>query len=373
MPPSLARSWPGRITSFSMSSKLLEEKDFTRQLCEGLPWIDLRSEIEFAKGSLPEAINLPILSTEERHRVGLCYKHSGQEAAIALGHKLVSAQVKQERVQAWAGFAKSHPEGALFCWRGGLRSQIAQEWLEKAGIPYPRVAGGFKAIRQFLLRKMEKIIREKSFLIVGGRTGSGKTGFLCQFWQGIDLEALACHRGSAFGGEVNAQPNTIHFENALATALLKLRQRNPSVILLEDEGPNIGRLSLPQNLFQKMSTSKIVVIEECLENRVNHILKTYRFDHPDFFYDALQRISKRLGGERHHSVLANMRQAFSLQNGAGDLSGHREWIGMLLKFYYDPLYDYQLERKSQHVVFRGDPAAVAQYLDKTFSSAPIRI
>lgn len=353
-----------------MDSDLLEEKDFARYFCAERPLLDVRSGVEFAKGSLPRAVNVPILNTVERHKVGLCYKHSGQEAAIALGHKLVSGSIRDERVQAWSDFARRNPDGALFCWRGGLRSQIAQQWLGEAGIHYPRVAGGFKVLRQFLLFQMERLISESRFVIVGGRTGSGKTEFLRQFWQGVDLEALAHHRGSAFGGDVTEQPRMVNFENALAMSFLKLKQKNPPYILLEDEGANIGNIFLPPILFKKMSISPVVVIEGSLESRVSHILKTYTFNQPDFFYDAALRISKRLGGDHTRVVLESMRQAFRRQEGTGDVSGHCEWIAVLLKFYYDPLYDYQMERKAPHVVFKGTPAEVAGYLAHNFLLSP---
>lgn len=356
-----------------MDSDLLEEKDFARYFCAERPLLDVRSGVEFAKGSLPRAVNIPILNTLERHKVGLCYKHSGQEAAIALGHKLVSGSIRDERIQAWSDFARRNPDAALFCWRGGLRSQIAQQWLKDVGIHYPRVAGGFKVLRQFLLFQMERLISESRFVIVGGRTGTGKTEFLRRFWQSIDLEALAHHRGSAFGGDVTEQPRMVNFENTLAMFFLKLKQKNPPYILLEDEGANIGNIFLPPILFKKMGGSPVVVIEESLENRVGHILKTYTFDQPDFFYAAVRRISKRLGGERTKIVLESMRQAFQRQEGAQDWSGHREWIAMLLKFYYDPLYAYQLERKRQNIVFQGSSGEATEYLGKTFSFAPIEL
>ncbi|PTT62477.1 tRNA 2-selenouridine(34) synthase MnmH, partial [Pseudomonas sp. HMWF007] len=116
------------------------------------PLMDARAPVEFHKGAFPGVINLPLMNDIERQRIGTCYKQHGQQAAIELGHQLVSGTVKAERIQAWADFARAHPDGLIYCFRGGLRSQITQQWLhDEAGIDYPRVGGGYKAMRTFLI------------------------------------------------------------------------------------------------------------------------------------------------------------------------------------------------------------------------------
>lgn len=123
--------------------------DYRQLFIEQRPLVDLRAPAEFARGSFPTAVSLPLMSDEERAKVGTCYKYYGQQAAINLGHKLVSGQLKADRIAAWARFARMHPNGALFCWRGGLRSQITQQWLAEAGIDYPRVAGAIRPCAGF--------------------------------------------------------------------------------------------------------------------------------------------------------------------------------------------------------------------------------
>src|SRR5690606_25391291 len=183
---------------------------------------------------------------------GTCYKQKGQQAAIALGHELVSGRVKEMRVQAWSTFARAHPDGYLYCFRGGLRSQVTQQWLRGAGIDYPRVAGGYKAMRGFLLETLDAALRECRFVLVGGLTGTGKTDVLVQLDNAIDLEAHANHRGSSFGKRATAQPAQIDFENALAIDLLKKRARGFSQFVLEDEGRIVGSCSLPLALYEGM-------------------------------------------------------------------------------------------------------------------------
>ena len=126
--------------------------DFRHIFLNDVPMMDVRAPVEFGQGAFPGVVNHPLMNDDERQQVGTCYKQKGQDAAIALGHQLVSGATKQQRIEAWAGFAQAQPQGVLYCFRGGLRSQIVQQWLKsEAGIDYPRVIGGYKALRSFLI------------------------------------------------------------------------------------------------------------------------------------------------------------------------------------------------------------------------------
>lgn len=103
------------------------------------------------------------MQDDEREKVGTCYKNKGQEAAIALGHELVQGEVKQQRLAQWIEFTQQHPQGVLYCFRGGLRSKTVQTWLAQAGINYPRVEGGYKALRQFLISELERLCLSMKF------------------------------------------------------------------------------------------------------------------------------------------------------------------------------------------------------------------
>ena len=116
--------------------------DYRHIFLNDVPMMDVRAPVEFGQGAFPGVTNLPLMDDGERQQVGTCYKHKGQEAAIALGHQLVSGATKRQRIEAWAQFARAHPQGVLYCFRGGLRSQIVQQWLlNEVGIDYPRVVG----------------------------------------------------------------------------------------------------------------------------------------------------------------------------------------------------------------------------------------
>ncbi|WP_315982767.1 rhodanese-like domain-containing protein [Aliamphritea spongicola] len=130
------------------------------------PMIDLRAPVEFKQGAFPSAVSLPLMSNEEREKVGTCYKQQGQDAAIKLGHKLVSGEIKEQRMAAWKAFVEENPEGYLYCFRGGLRSRTTQQWLKEAGADYPLVTGGYKALRNFLLDEIEATCEELPFILL---------------------------------------------------------------------------------------------------------------------------------------------------------------------------------------------------------------
>lgn len=339
--------------------------DHAALLRDATPTIDVRSPGEFARGAVPGAVNLPLLSDDERGQVGIRYQAEGRAAAVALGHDLVRGAAKRERIEAWRAFALDHDDAAFYCARGGLRSAIAQQWLAESGVERPRVHGGFKALRQACLATLEQA-GARRYLLIGGRTGAGKTRLLRGAGCGIDLEALANHRGSAFGGFPRSQPPPVAFENALAATLLGLRQGAP--VVLEDESRTIGRLAIPAPVFDAMQAAPIVLLETPDAERVENILREYvlEADRPrQRLPAALARIKRRLGGARYQQLAAQMAAAFAAGAPARHAAAHREWIRALLEHYYDPMYDHQIAGKAARIVFRGDAEEVAAYLAKT--------
>ena len=345
-----------------------------------LPLMDVRAPVEYTKGAFPNTVNLPLMNDSERQKVGTCYKEHGQDAAIELGHQLVRGKLKAERIEAWAAFARANPEGYLYCFRGGLRSQITQQWLkEEAGIEYPRIIGGYKALRNFLIETTEAAVGECDFVIVGGMTGTGKTEVLAQLDNAVDLEKHANHRGSSFGKHATAQPGQIDFENLLAIDLLKKRARGLHSFVLEDESRLIGSCSLPLPLHQGMQEYPLVWLEDSVEGRVERILGDYVIDLSAEFValhgaeqgliafaerlqQSLRNIVKRLGGERYQRLAALMDAALAEQQRSGRVDLHRGWIEGLLGEYYDPMYAYQRESKAARIEFSGDQQAVVEYL-----------
>jgi len=350
--------------------------DHRRVLRDGLPLIDLRAPAEFALGAFPNAVSLPLLTDSERAAIGTRYKACGQQAAIALGEELVAGETRRARIDAWRAFISANPDAVLYCWRGGLRSEIAQQWLRDVGVNVARIDGGYKALRRACLHVIQEFCATTQLLVLAGRTGSGKTELLREFAANIDLERLVNHRGSAFGSLSTPQPTPIGFENQLAIDML--RKHAERRLLIEDEGRTIGRLALPDVLCAAMQSAPVVVVSATRQERVMRIHREY-VEEPlrggataptlhHRFADAVDRIQRRLGGLRHSEVRRVLDAAF-----AGDPiqpDSHFTWIGMLLDWYYDPMYDHQLTAKQGRIVAVGDASRVRTYLRQELISRP---
>ena len=349
---------------------------FTELFDRDVPLIDVRAETEFAAGTFPTAINLPILSDEERHQVGLAYKTAGPQNAEALGFRLVSGPVRSSRLQSWISFLKKHPSTHLFCWRGGKRSEIASRWLEEAGYNVHRIPGGYKALRNFLLTEIGS---PPAFILIGGHTGSGKTELILDLKGGIDLEGLASHRGSAFGKRACPQPSQINFENSLAINFIK--NRSEPIQILEDEGRLIGRIQIPPKIKAEMDDSPVIVLLEEKENRIERILNDYIISqyeelknlNGEFAFEVFSNqllnstdaIRKRLGGQRHQEVRVMVEKALS-DHSKGIIESHRAWINFLLSEYYDPMYAFQMKNKSERITFSGTAAMIKDWLQDQY-------
>ena len=253
----------------------------------------------------------------------------------------------------------------------------------KTGVAYPRVKGGYKALRRFLIDELNNAAKQIQPVILGGRTGAGKTLLLNRITHKIDLEDIYQHRGSAFGKHATPQPSQIDIENSLSIHLLKHRKNNITRLVLEDEAPAIGSRRLPDTLVQTMRKSPIILLEAGIDERVDIIFDEYivgalaeyqellgqtkGFDTwADNLLEALDKIQRRLGGEHHKKIRSIMEFSVAKHRNADELSPHKEWIKNLLVGYYDPMYDYQLSKKIDRVVFRGENESILEFQNKYY-------
>lgn len=354
------------------SLPIISSTDFSGLFVQNVPMIDVRAPVEFQKGAFPAACNLPILNNTEREQVGIRYKESGPDAASDLGHRLVSGSVQASRIDGWLKYLAAHPNAVLYCFRGGQRSMIACDWLRGLGHEVPRIEGGFKQLRNHLLEVFNHL---PPLVIVSGKTGTGKTEFLKAFRQSIDLEGIAHHRGSAFGSKINPQPAQINFENQVAIEFLK--RQDEVEVLLEDESRLIGRINLPLPLQAAMKKAPILVLEESLDTRTTRIFYEYiaqqwqeYCDHfsaeaaPKFtayLLGAMDAIRKRLGNSAHDQLRSRLVDAIDLHERTGSLESHKHWIRALLSDYYDPMYNYQLDKKAERVKAQGSRETISQW------------
>ncbi|MEX0962587.1 MAG: tRNA 2-selenouridine(34) synthase MnmH [Pseudohongiellaceae bacterium] len=350
-------------------SLVIREAEFAELFTLALPMIDVRAPVEYEHGAFPSAVNLPLLNDAERHQVGIQFKNAGQDAAFALANDLVNGKSKQRRIDGWREFLSNNPGAVVYCFRGGLRSRTAQQWLRDHGTDVAIVEGGYKALRHFLIKTIEEVSADSKFLIIGGKTGSAKTHLINSLQHSVDLEGLANHRGSAFGKRIQGQPSQIDFENRLGISLLQLPYKNIEHIFLEDESRAIGSLSIPKDFYLKMTESPIAMLEESLEARIETIYKDYIYSNfqdfkaqdgaaaadnfSEFLLGSLARIHRRLGGEKYGQIRATMEQALQHNDSEEAESLHRHWIESLLSDYYDPMYEYQINKKLNRVIYRG--------------------
>lgn len=301
--------------------------------------LDVRSPAEYEHAHIPGAVSLPLFSNEERKIVGTAYKQESREKAIKIGLDFFGPKMRPmveevERLIAYKQQATGKESTSLFvyCWRGGMRSGAVSWLLNLYGFNVYTLAGGYKAFRNHALKTFEQPF---PFQILGGYTGSGKTVLLNEIEKRgepvIDLERLACHKGSAFGNiKMPQQPTQEMFENLLAEELWKksggarqgakeeLAEKEPnSRIWLEDESQRIGNLNLPMELWQTMRTSPLYFLEIPFEERLNYLVTEYGVCSVQKLMDATQRISKRLGGLETKNALAfleegNIREAFRI-------------------------------------------------------------
>lgn len=345
--------------------------DYRQLFLNDTPLLDVRAPVEFIKGAFPTSVNRPLMTDEERHLIGIRYKQADQQSAIALGAELVTPELREQRVAAWAEFAQQNPHGALYCFRGGLRSRITQQWMKEAGIELPLVSGGYKALRTFLMETLAQLCDSMKLMLVGGRTGNGKTLLIKRLGSTVDLEELANHRGSSFGGMASEQPSNIDFENAVTVAMMKLEEAGHQKVFLEDEARLIGRVCLPDTLRNAMQEAPIAIlecdmqqrIENCFDDYVPDLLQRYQSTHgveagfsayAEHHRGSLSRIQKRFGPVRYQHALELLNIALQRHEHDADTGGYAEFIEFMLREYYDPMYDYQLSRKQQRVVARGD-------------------
>ena len=314
----------------SADLKKIPPDEFLR-LRSHLPVVDVRSPGEYASGHIPGAVNIPLFDDMQRAEVGTLYKKEGSEKAVLRGIDLAAPQMSEKLVRALE--LATEKQLLVHCWRGGMRSE-AMAWLFSTGGIKPLVlGGGYKGYRNHILADLG---RRRKYIILGGLTGSGKTGILKYMMsagqQVTDLEGLASHRGSAFGALGQPpQPTTEHFANLLFDDLAG--RSDDTHIWLEDESRNIGTVFMPDNFFEQMQSAPVVALMMSIETRMPRLLEEYTLFPAEQIEASVIRISKRLGGDRTREALEAIR--------GGD---YPTAIRITLE-YYDRSYNYGLSKR----------------------------
>ncbi len=320
--------------------------------------IDVRSPAEFALDHVPGAINLPVLDDAQRHEVGTLYVQSSKFLAARIGAALVARNIADhldgplaDRPGSWAPL--------IYCWRGGNRSGAMATILSRVGWRVGVVEGGYRTYRRGVVRRLYEEAPPLRVVLVAGPTGSGKTVLLDRARplgaQVLDLEALAAHRGSLFGGlKAEAQPSQRMFESRLLHALDALDPARP--VLVEAESSRIGQISLPPAIWSRMVEAPRIEIDAPAAARARHIVETYADITADLaaIEEALSRLPRHIGREQRDAWRALAR--------AGDFLALSE---QLIHVHYDPAYRRSGATRTGPVAARLtlddlDPAALSE-------------
>ncbi len=300
--------------------------------------IDARSPAEFAEDHLPGAVNWPVLGDEERRVVGTLYKQvsplQARKVGAALVARNIAAHVERElpdKPREWRPL--------VYCWRGGQRSGALAWFLSQIGFRTLQLAGGYKAFRTIVSADLQALPARHDFRVVAARTGSGKTRLLhalaAEGAQVLDLEALACHRGSVLGGlPGRPQPSQKAFDTGVWGVLRGFDPARP--VFVESESARIGRLTVPEALLRRMREhGRIVRVQMEDAARVQLLLQEYGFfaDDPEGFCRLIQALTELRG----HAVV----QRWQMMARTG------QWPSLfaeLMAQHYDPLYERSLQR-----------------------------
>jgi tRNA 2-selenouridine synthase len=322
------------------------------ELAKQYPVLDVRSPGEYKHAQIPGAYSLPLFTDEERKIVGTAYKQESREQAIKLGLDFFGPKMRK-MVEEVESLVVSHKPGVspaiensqltthdsrlvlVHCWRGGMRSGAVSWLLDMYGFKVYTLVGGYKKFRNYILDTFKLPFQ---FNILGGYTGSGKTGLLKTLLQKgepvIDLEGVANHKGSAFGNiGMPEQPGQEMFENLLGSQLrdvghsLASDNRHPATpIWLEDESQRIGRVNIPHELWNTMRKSPVYFLDIPFDQRLKHIVQEYGQLDPEKVEEAIGRISQKLGNLNAKTAILLLKE--------GKIT---ESFDILLK-YYDRFY-----------------------------------
>lgn len=300
------------------------------ELRKSVPVADVRAPKEYLQGHIPNAVNMPLFTDEERAIIGTLYKQVGRDTAVEKGIEMVGPKLASFVTQA----KQIAPDKRIIvhCWRGGMRSGSMAWLLSMAGFRVYLLEGGYKVFRKHFLGILDQGLPQLK--VLGGPTGSGKTELLLQMQQNghqvIDLEGIAHHKGSSFGAINQApQPTTEQFENELFTILSDFDLTQP--IWVEDESKLIGTVHLPNALYKQMQQVPVYVVNIPLAQRIDRLVADYTHCEKHLLEEALLRIKKRVGPQNVKAA----QEALALND--------FRTVAEIVLQYYDKAYAYGLQ------------------------------
>ncbi|MGL5278769.1 MAG: tRNA 2-selenouridine(34) synthase MnmH [Cetobacterium sp.] len=303
---------------------LLKEKNYTL--------IDVRTPKEFKEEPIPGAINIPLLLDEERVDVGTAYKQVSPEKAKELGVEAIAKRLPDifREVQ-------KHAKGrlAFYCARGGMRSGSMSALFEALGYTTWKLEGGYRAYRQYILENIKTYNKDVKYIVLHGKTGIGKTKILQQLekkgYSVLDLEKIANHKGSFFGGVCEKEEQSQKkFDSLIFDYFYK---NKPEYVIAESESKRIGNVYVPEDIFKSLGNGVHLSLETTIKNRVEVIREDYAGATTDELQRCLDKVGRYIGEEKYEEYSQMLKD-----NKIDELSE------VLMLDYYDPLYQKSIEK-----------------------------
>ncbi len=310
--------------------ELVKEIEFEEAYKRGFAFVDVRTKEEFEEFRIPGAYNVPLFTKEEREKVSKVYYEKGEKEARLYALEIVSPKLPRI-VKEIKKIKEKEKNVAVYCWRGGLRSLAVATICNLTGVHVFRLKGGYRAFRNYILRRIGEILKDKKVIVLYGPTGVGKTRILRELKEEgfpvIDLEGLAGHRGSVFGGIGLTQPSQKMFDALVWQELERLKES--PIVVVEGESRKIGKLFIPEPLWKKMGEGVKVLLELPLSQRIKISMEDYGVGQfpKETYLEALLRIRKILGDEKYRQIKELIEK-----------EEYPEAVKELMVNYYDKLY-----------------------------------
>jgi len=294
-------------------------------------YIDVRSPLEFEADHITGSVNIPLFADDERKEIGTIYRMAGRNTAIERGTEIVGEKLR-DLVKSFMRYQDKNI--IILCARGGMRSGSLGSLLDSLGLRVFKLASGYKDYRRYVMEEIESLAMPAPLFVLQGLTGSGKTEVIRKFPWSIDLEDLAGHRSSVFGGIGIAQKTQKRFESLLVDRLRELG--GAPCCLIEGESRKIGDLHIPDSLYGLMKDAPVIYLDTPMERRVEIIYNEYQ---PHCNDENIPAIVKSLSSKLGNTAVETLTGLYA----AGNI---REFIRIMLEKYYDPLYRHSLQRKN---------------------------
>lgn len=293
-------------------------------------YIDVRSPDEFELDSLPGSVNVPLFSNSQRSEIGKIYRSLGKETAIVRGSEFVGEKLG-DIVNSILMYRER--ELIITCARGGMRSGAVVSLLNSLGINALKLRNGYKGYRQYVRERLNSLEIRPLLFVLHGLTGTGKTEVIRNMDYTLDLEKMAGHRSSIFGGIGLQQKTQKEFESSILKRIDELE--NAPYILVEGESKKIGNLHIPLVFFRFMSQAQCILLMADIEQRIDIILKEYS---EELNKDEIKTIVKSLRSKLGPLIIEELINLL-------DSNNLRDFTRIIFKEYYDPLYLHKLKRK----------------------------